>query len=247
MHHASDPFIHVPRLRDRLKAACDSELRVTAEVLALWDERARQLGRPPNWRLADEQREATRRAVLGHLAPAQDLWVYAYGSLMWDPGIHFSEVRLARLEGFQRRFTYKITEGRGSPECPALMLAIERQAGCCTGLAFRVSAEMADTESAILWRREMVRGGYAPALLPMSTPQGEIEALVFTANPAHPEYAGELPLDETAAIIASASGPLGSNLSYLEQLAAQLAVLGIEDPYIDRLLGHVQATGADGR
>ena len=239
----SDPFVHLPGLRDRLKSACDSELRVTSEVLAQWDARAREMGRPPNWRLEDDQREATRRAVLGDFVAAQDLWIYAYGSLMWDPGIHFAEVRLARLKGFQRRFTYKMAAGRGSPECPALMLAIERQAGCCTGLAFRVAADMADNESAILWRREMVRGHYAPALLPMTTPQGEIEALVFTANPAHPEYAGELPLDETAAIIARASGPLGSNLSYLEQLAAQLAVLGIEDPYIARLMGHVQATG----
>jgi glutathione-specific gamma-glutamylcyclotransferase len=235
-----DPFVHLPTLRERLKAAGDSELRVTAEVLAQWDERARLLGRPPNWRLTDEQREATRRAVLGHWPAGQDLWVYAYGSLMWDPGIHFVEVRQARLDGFERRFTYRMTVGRGSPECPALMLAIERQAGCCTGLAFRVPAELADNESAILWRREMVRGHYSPAFLPMSTPQGEIEALVFTAKPENPEYAGEQPLDKTAAIIASASGPLGSNLDYLEQLAAQLAALGINDPYIARLVGHMQ-------
>lgn len=61
----SDPFVHLPHLRDRLKAANDAELRVTTEVLAQWDKRARRLGRPPNWRLTDPQLEATRRAVLG--------------------------------------------------------------------------------------------------------------------------------------------------------------------------------------
>lgn len=166
---------------------------------------------------------------------------------MWDPGIHFAEVRLAKLQGFQRRFNYKTTVGRGSPECPGLLLAIERQAGYCTGLAFRVAADKADNEAAIMWRREMVRGNYTPALLPMTSPQGDIDALVFTANPEHPEYAGELPLDETAAIIARASGPLGSNLSYLEQLASQLAVLGIEDPYIAQLMCHVQTIGNERR
>ena len=237
----TDPFVHLPHLRDRLKPADESELRVTAELLAMWDERARRLGRPPNWRLTDEQLESTRRTLLGDFAQPQDLWFYAYGSLMWDPGIHFAEVRMARLEGYQRRFNYKTTVGRGSPENPALLLAIEPLSGHCTGLAFRVSADMANHESAIMWRREMVRGNYTPALLPMSTPQGGIKALVFTANTAHHEYVGELPLDETAATIAKGSGPLGSNLSYLEQLSEQMALLGIEDPYIARLVGCVQS------
>jgi cation transport protein ChaC len=237
----SDPFVHLPHLRDRLKPVDESDLRVTAEVLAKWDERARSLGRPPNWRLTDEEREANRRAVLGDLSSPRDLWFFAYGSLMWDPGIHFAEVRLAHLGGFQRRFTYKTAVGRGSPENPALLLAIERMAGSCTGLAFRVAAEIADNEAAIMWRREMVRGNYEPALLPMTTPQGDIEALVFTANLANSEYAGEFPLKESAAIIASGSGVLGSNLNYLEQLADQLTALGIDDPYVTRLLHQVHA------
>ena len=123
------------------------------------------------------------------------------------------------------------------------MLSIEQQAGCCTGLAFRVAADMADAESAILWRREMVRHNYRPALLPVITPQGDIEALVFTANPAHPEYVGKLPLEETAAMIASAHGLLGSNRGYLEQLSTQLALLGIDDSYIARLIDHVRSVG----
>lgn len=241
------PFAHLPDLRDRVKPAHVSELRVTPEVLAQWDERARELGRPPNWRLPDHEREASRHALLGPMPPARDLWVFAYGSLMWDPGILFAEVRLAALRGFGRRFSYKTTSGRGSPQAPALMLAIERQEGaCCEGLAFRVPAGMADHESAILWRREMVRGSYAPALLPLSTPQGEVEALVFTSDPACAEYAGELPLAETVALIASGCGPLGSNLDYLEQLAAQLAALDLHDPYIARLMDGVQGLAAPG-
>lgn len=241
----SDPFVHLPHLRNHLTAADKSALRVTEEVLAQWDERARRLGRPPNWRLKDDEREANRRAVLGDFSPARDLWFFAYGSLMWDPGIHFSEVRVASLEGFQRRFNYRTTVGRGSPENPALLLGIERLAGSCTGLAFRVSADIAENESAIMWRREMVRGNYMPALLPMTTPQGDIQAVVLTANPEHPEYAGELPLDETAAIVARGSGVLGTNRDYLEQLASQLSVLGVEDPYIAELMVRVQSLGGD--
>lgn len=235
-----DPFTHLPTLRERLTPADQSELRVTPEVLAFWDQRARKMGRADSWRLADDERESTRRLILGDLTMnREDLWVYAYGSLMWDPGIHFSEVRVADLDGYQRRFSYKITVGRGSLECPGLMLSLEPGAGCCRGLAFRIAADAVDAESEILWRREMIRGGYCPTLLPVTTPQGAITALAFASNCSHTEYAGELPLADTAAMIARASGPLGSNRAYLEQLAAQLDALGIEDRYIEELVRHM--------
>ena len=86
----------------------------------------------------------------------------------------------------------------------------------------------------------MLRGGYSPALLPVSTPQGQITALVFAANPAHPDYAGELTLGETAAVVSSGWGPIGTNRDYLEQMAAQLAALDIDDTYVEQLLSRVR-------
>lgn len=239
-----DPFAHLPNLRGTLTPADKSEVRVTTEVLAFFDERARQLGRPENWRLSDHQREESRRALLGDLTNTQDLWVYGYGSLMWDPGFHFAEVRLADIEGFQRRFTYKIAIGRGTPEHPALMVALEQRPGRCRGLAFRIAADMVDAESEILWRREMLRGGYNPAMLPVTTPQGAITALVFTSKHSHPDYVGERPLPENAALIVRACGPLGSNRDYLEQLADHLTILEIEEEYIEQLLKQVKAASA---
>jgi glutathione-specific gamma-glutamylcyclotransferase len=238
---AADPFCHLPHLQGRLKPAEQSELRVTPEVLALWDQRARDLGRPADWRWTEAAIEASRRALLGQLDGTRDLWVYSYGSLMWDPAFHFAEVRRADLHGFQRRFTYRTLMGRGTPQQPALMLSLEARPGCCQGLAFRIGAEQADTESALLWRREMLRGGYIPRLLPMDTPQGAVDAVVFTANPQHADHVGELPLEQTAAIIGSACGVIGSNRSYLEQLATQLHLLGIPDDYIDELMRRMPA------
>jgi glutathione-specific gamma-glutamylcyclotransferase len=229
----------LPQLRARVTAPEKSTLRLTPEMFAVWTERARLAGYPANWRLPDHVLEDSRRIVLGKHSATEDLWVYAYGSLMWDPGFHFAEVRQADLEGYQRRFASRIELGRGSRERPALMLSLISQSGCCRGLAFRIGAEFVQSESAILWRREMIRGGYSPALVPMATPQGPITALAFVANPSHPSYVGELPLDQTAAIIASGAGVIGTNREYLEQLAAQLEALGIEDPYVAQLSGHV--------
>src|SRR5262249_43211082 len=135
-----------------------------------------------------------------------ELWVYAYGSLMWDPGFHFAEIRLAEVEGHQRRFTLKTEIARGSRARPALMLSLERQPGRCWGLAFRIAAEMAEGESKFLWRREMIGGGYSPAMVSMTPPQGPITGLAFPSNTSPPRYAGVLPLRETAAIIAAGAG-----------------------------------------
>jgi len=75
----------------------------------------------------------------------------------------------------------------------------------------------------------------------MSTPQGEITALTMTVNVAHPDYMGELPLEDTAAMIAGAVGLFGSNRDYLEQLAGQLDTLGLDDPYVRQLRQRVRA------
>ena len=235
-----DAFRHLPALRHRVKPAEQSELRVTPQVLAFWDERARAQGRPADWRWTDRQIEASRQAVLGQLDLREGLWVYGYGSLMWDPGVHFAEIRLADLDGHQRRFNFRTSMARGTVEQPALMLSLEARAGCCEGLAIHLAAGQAEAELEILWRREMIRGAYRPVMLPVATPQGEISALVFTSNPAHPDYVGEMPLQDTAAIIARATGVMGTNRDYLEQLARQLEMLEIQDDYVAQLVQKVR-------
>lgn len=242
----ADAFTHLPHLRGRVRPAEQSKLRVTPEVLGLWDERARKLGRGPDWRLSDHELEASRLALLGNLDPAEDLWIYSYGSLMWDPGFHFAEVRLAEVAGYQRRFSYRSTIGRGTAERPALVLALEPGSGSCRGLVFRISGAVAQAESGMVWRREMIRGGYRPTFLPVSTPQGELTALAFASNPSHADHVGELPVAETAAMIACASGTLGTNRHYLEQVTSQLQSLGIEDRYLQHLAEQVQGIASTG-
>jgi cation transport protein ChaC len=239
-----DPFLHLPELRGRVTPPEASTLRLTPQTLAAWDAQALARGLPPEWRWSTQQIEDSRCACLGP-ARTQDLWVFGYGSLMWDPAIHFCELRRAELAGHQRRFSYRTVMGRGTPDRPALMLTLEPGAGHCHGLVFRVPAALADAESSLLWQREMIRGGYRPTLLPVHTPQGPVMALAFLANPAHPGYVGELPLAESAAVIATAEGQLGRNRDYLRQLDAQLLCLGLDDPYVHGLWAAVQALAPD--
>ncbi|TAM34403.1 MAG: gamma-glutamylcyclotransferase [Burkholderiaceae bacterium] len=236
-----EAFTSIPQLRDTVVPPDQSELRVTPELIATWDARALANGLDLRWRVSDAGLEASRRAVLGDCAGGEDIWVFGYGSLMWDPGFHFEEVRLAEIEGYQRRFCIRLEFGRGSRAKPALMLGLEPGASACQGVVFRIAGACAECESAVVWRREMLQDHYRPFRTRVATPQGAVDALVFAANTAHPQYVGELPIGQTAAIIATGEGELGTNRQYLENLVAHFEAFRIEEDYLRRLLIRVQS------
>eukprot|EP01034_Spumella_vulgaris_P011027 gene11027-14002_t len=112
-HMTPPAFVHLPELQGRLTPAHACGLRLTDEVLAEWDAQARSQGLPIDWRLPDGDVERSRRQVLAGVSERRDdLWVFAYGSLMWNPGLEFAEVRRAHLPGFARRFALSTTIGR---------------------------------------------------------------------------------------------------------------------------------------
>lgn len=237
-----EAFRHVPALAGRIVAPETSFFRHIQERLSELDKAARQNGYPENWRLSDEAREANRAAVLA--GRSGDLWLFAYGSLMWDPAIRIAEIRTATLTGYHRSFCLRSEIGRGSVERPALMAGLD-SGGVCEGLAFRIPAEHVEDETRILWMREMVAGSYVPTFLPVETPQGGIEAVAFVINRQTSRYV-RLDMEETARLIATGRGPRGTCLEYLENLAERLEVLGLADPFVSELRARVRALLASG-
>lgn len=233
-------FAHLPDLEQRINDPQHSVFReLDFEAI---DAAARENGMPDDWRRSHEEREANRHAVLvGRMS--RDLWVFAYGSLMWDPGFYFDEVRVGRLEGYSRSFCLHLPTGRGTREHPGLMAALDT-GGRCEGLVFRINADHVDRETEIIWRREMIAYGYVPAFVSVETAQGEVEALTFVANQDDERYLGHLEREEAAARIAHAEGILGSNLSYLENLHAQMEHLGLHDAKCASLLERAKALKA---
>jgi len=220
-----DAFIHVPMLTGKIIEPEQSAFRISLASFEEWDRRAAAADYP-EWRRSHEDREATRSAALAGRLNA-DLWVFAYGSLMWDPAIHFAEIRQATLPGFHRRFCLKITIGRGSRKAPSLMAGLDL-GGECHGLAFRLPASLVNQETEILWMREMIGYGYAPVFRPVTTPQGAVEALAFVMDRSSPQFA-DVSGAEAAAVIATGRGRLGTNLEYFDNLAEHVRLLGIED------------------
>jgi cation transport protein ChaC len=232
-----EAFQHVPALAGKVIEPERSFFRRPREWLAELDRIAHENGFPPNWRLSDAEREASRAGVLARTG--QDLWIFAYGSLMWDPGVHVVEIRKAALAGFHRRFCLKSQIGRGSAQKPALMAALD-DGGSCHGLALRIPAPHVDAETDILWRREMLAGSYVPTFVAVETPQGGIEgAVAFVINRQSDRYV-RLDIDETARLIATGCGVRGTCLEYLENLAERLELLGLDDPAIRDLRSRVR-------
>jgi cation transport protein ChaC len=233
----AEAFRHVPALAGRIIDPEQSFFRGVLERYAELDRVAAEHGYPTDWRLSHEAREATRRAAL--VGRAGDLWLFAYGSLMWDPAVQIAEIRTATLEGFHRRFCLKTTLGRGSPANPGLMAALDR-GGQCHGLAFRIRAEEVEHETAILWAREMISAAYMPIFAAVDTPQGSLEALAFAIDPATDRYLAAPP-EETARMILNGRGRIGTNLEYLDKLADRLELLGVRDPHVDDLRQRARA------
>ncbi len=231
----ADPFIHLPYLRGEITPADASNMRFTRERLAEADRKAHEAGRPANWRRSNEEVEGAWRAFISARPATDDLWVFGYASLMWDPGFRFAEVRRADLADHQRRFTLRMEISPGLVDAPMLVATLERRPGLCGGLAFRIPAEQVEEETAILWRRELVFFDYRTEMVVAQTPQGPINAVSFTPNPADPRYDSERPPEETAAILAAGRGAMGTTQARLERLVAYLRLLGVEDDYVESL------------
>jgi glutathione-specific gamma-glutamylcyclotransferase len=171
----------------------------------------------------------------------ETLWVFGYGSLIWDPGFPAAERRIARVTGWHRSFCMRSIHHRGTVESPGLVLALDRAEGAvCDGVAFRVEPGEEAATLAALRERELISSAYLEARLPAGTAEGAIEALAYVIDPDHAQYC-HLELEEQARIIAGAVGGRGPNRDYLWSTTAHLAELGIGDPDLDWLAGRVRA------
>lgn len=236
-------FRHTPALKGRITPPDQSGVRFDYDRFEELDAQAVVEGWPEGWRMTHEAREANRKAVLdGRLD--RDLWVFAYGSLIWDPAVYVDEYRYAVLSGWHRSFCMKLEGGRGSYECPGLMAALD-EGGQCDGVVFRIAGGLVEAETEKMWMREMFSGAYRPIFVPAQTPQGPVEALTFVMDRANPRYVPDLPDRQAAEMIARATGRLGDNFDYLDNLIRHLDELGIRDDAMHDLHALAAAARAD--
>lgn len=189
--------------------------------------------------MTDEERSAHVAEMLACAPRPKRIWVFGYGSLMWNPAFHYVERRTARIYGFHRQFCLWARGGRGSPERPGLMLSLE-SGGSCTGVAYRIAPEPAVTELDVLWRREMSSWSYRPVWITAYTRRGPEPAIVFAVNRSHERYVPGLDAETIARYLATGVGLNGSCREYLFDTVEHLRELGIRDRLMEALARRVR-------
>jgi glutathione-specific gamma-glutamylcyclotransferase len=172
-----------------------------------------------------------------------DLWVFAYGSLMWRPNFPYAEKSLAVLEGAHRSLCVYSVVHRGTPSAPGLVLGLDR-GGRCEGMAFRVPSQFAQNTRGYLNRRENVTHIYSAVTRAVKLVDGSsrhVSALCFLADRRHPQYAGTLSPERQAFLVRRSTGSSGSNIEYVLNTVEHLRELGVHDARLEQLaiaLGH---------
>ena len=182
----------------------------------------------------DAERAESRARMLEGVADDADVWIFAYGSLLWNPAFHYTERRPGLVRGWHRSFCLWTPMGRGAPDNPGLVLGLDH-GGSCHGIAYRIAARDRETELPLLWRREMVADGYHSRWVTVRGEAGDVRAITWVINPKGERYAGKLPIETLAKTLATAEGRLGSNRDYLENTVAHLDELGIGDRPLHRI------------
>ena len=192
-------------------------------------------------RLDDEALDESLAAVLAERPEGNATWLFAYGSLMWNPELSFDARHVGTLFGYHRNFCLWSRINRGTPQRPGLVLTLER-GGSCKGLLYRLKRSSAATELRRLWRRELTLGSYHPRWLGCTGADGApYRALAFVSNTRCSGYAGKLPLERMVDTLATAAGKFGSSAEYLFRTHETLSAHGIRDARVERLVRMVRS------
>jgi len=168
--------------------------------------------------------------------PSQ-VWLFAYGSLVWKPACAFVEMRTGTLRGWHRAFCLGWnTRWRGSTENPGLMLALDR-GGSCNGVLYRLPPDAIAENLELVCRREMgvVPSPFPPRWVTVQTENGPYRAFAFCIDRNSGAYVSGLDDMQVADVLAKAVGSRGSMTEYLYLTVKHLEEMGVRDTHLWRL------------
>jgi cation transport protein ChaC len=177
---------------------------------------------------------ASLRNALDPWTPGTPFWIFAYGSLMWNPSFTWDVRHIATIRGYHRSFRLWSRINRGTPENPGLVLTLEC-GGSCRGMVYRIAPDLVQEQMQLIWKREMLYGSYRPRWLNCTVGDETIRALCFTVNRRCSGYAGNIPEEVMVEAIASAAGRYGPAYDYLFRTIETLHEHGIRDTRVEHL------------
>ena len=190
--------------------------------------------------MTDQERKQIVENMIETAPSLNSMWVFGYGSLIWNPALYFTEKQRGTVHGYHRRFCLWSTIGRGSPSRPGLMLGLER-GGSCKGIFYKIDRREIRTELDIVFRRELITAAYRPTWVSARIlGKSPFKAIAFVINRDHNRYAGMLDDETVIQTIANAKGTLGYCSDYLYETVLQLENLGMPDRRLASIARHVR-------
>ncbi len=189
----------------------------------------------------DHQR--TIDALLGPDPEQNEVWIFAYGSLIWKPACDFVEMRTGLVRGWHRRFCLGWNNRfRGSDQNPGLMLALDR-GGACKGVLYRLPPGRITESMHLLLEREMswLPSAFPPRWVKARSGERTIRAITFCIDRHSGRYVSGLSDQRIAQVLATAVGTRGSMAEYLYATVRHLEDIGIHDPHLWQLQALVAA------
>jgi cation transport protein ChaC len=211
-------------------------MSLTPDLVARCERPEPDPGPNPGFTAIEPEELVTLTARLLEDLAGEDLWLFTYGSLIWQPNFSFAEHRPGTIHGWHRAFCIEQKRWRGSPQQPGLMMALER-GGSCDGVAYRLpNGEQREHIRNLVGREITMREDLGMVRwVTVRTDTGPLRALVFWAGPKGDGIALMLPLERVAWVLARACGHIGSCASYLYNTVEKLEEFGIHDRNLWRL------------
>jgi cation transport protein ChaC len=130
-------------------------MTLTADLVARVHRAVAHPGPDPDFIPNTEEDHAVAiREMLASHREGEDVWLFAYGSLLWRPAVEHVEERIGTARGWHRSFGLRLGAWRGTKEQPGLMMGLDR-GGQCKGVAYRLAGHTVEVELCKLFRREM--------------------------------------------------------------------------------------------
>ncbi|WP_151638820.1 gamma-glutamylcyclotransferase [Noviherbaspirillum aerium] len=224
-------------------------MALTADLVALVHRQVEDPGPLPDVGYqTDGDYDSMVDGLLHALPEQEDAWLFAFGSLIWKPECEFAEERCGTAHGWHRSFCFRIRRHRGTPECPGLMMSLDR-GGQCTGMLYRLPRRALREQLHKLCRREITikPPNTVPRWINVASDGISMRAIAFVMNRESKAYVGTLAPEEIAEVLSSACGHWGSGAEYLFHTVSRLEEHGIHDRYLWRLQELVAQRIAAGR
>lgn len=176
--------------------------------------------------------EAGRRMKSPSRSPRKTrgtVWLFAYGSLLWEPGLTRFRHHPALLRGYHRSLCIYSYVYRGTKARPGIVLGLDR-GGSCRGMVIELKGAAGKAALKKIIARENVTDVYRLITVTAELLTGKRQrALTFIADREHGQYAGKLPPRMVLKLLRQGKGKKGRAADYLRETVARLEALGIRD------------------